>query len=72
MARRNSNALYVEPADAGGYQTTWGGSNHPVKITKTQQQAIDAAHRIAPEAPVHVARVRDTVHGHRDQFRKVH
>jgi hypothetical protein len=72
MARRNSNSLYIEPRDSGGYKATWGGSSHPVQATRTQQQAIDAAHRMAPEAPVHVARVRDTEYGHRDQFRRVH
>ncbi len=72
MARRNSSAVYVEPAGAGGYTATWGNANKALKTTRTQQQAIDAAHKMAPEASVHVARVRDTKYGRRNQFRKAH
>lgn len=72
MGKRNSSAIYIEPRDAGGYKATWGNSSSPVVTTPTQKQACDAAHKRHPDAAVHVARVRDTDHGHRDQFRKVH
>lgn len=72
MAIRNKKALYVEPREQGGYKATWGNSNEPVQITATQQEAIEAAHKRAPNAAVHVARVRDTKYGHCDQFLKVH
>jgi hypothetical protein len=72
MAQRNRNALYIEPNGPKSYKATWGGSPQPVKVSKTQQRAIEAAHKLAPAAPVHVARVRDTKYGHRDQFRRVH
>lgn len=68
---KNSKAIYVEPTKSG-YRATFGNSTRIVAAKPTQKQTIAAAHKAHPDAAVHVARVRDTVGGNRDKFRKVH
>jgi uncharacterized protein YdaT len=70
MPNRNKNAFYVEPHKDGGYSVTKGGANRASDIKDTQKEAVQRAHQIDPNAPVHIARVRHTSKGDPDQYRK--
>ena len=71
MPNKNKNAFYIEPNDNGGYNITKGGGKRASDTTDTQAEAIQRAKELNPDAPIHVARVRDTDKGHRDQYRRI-
>ena len=62
--------LFVEQRPDGKYKLTEKGNTTPLAVTKTQAKAIDKAQMIAPEATVHVERVRNIGPG-RDKWRKI-
>ena len=62
--------LFVEQRDDGKYKLTEKGSAKPIAVTDTQREAIDKAQRVAPDATLHVERVRDIGPG-RDKWRKI-
>jgi hypothetical protein len=63
------NEIYVERRDEGDYAVRRPGSDRASAVTPTQSEAIDRAREIAPNAAVHVERVRDTNRGGRDKWR---
>jgi hypothetical protein len=62
--------VYIERRDGGDYAVRRGGSGRASAVEPTQREAINRAKEIAPTAPVHVERVRDTNVGGRDKWRK--
>jgi hypothetical protein len=62
--------LFVEQRPDNKYNVIEKGSPKPLAITKTQAQAIQKAQKIAPDAALHVERVRDIAPG-RDKWRKI-
>jgi hypothetical protein len=50
--------LFVEQRPDHKYKVTEKGSTNPLAVTKTQAEAIQKAQRIAPDAALHVERVR--------------
>lgn len=70
MANKNKNAFYIEPNNNGGYNITKGGGKRASDTADTQGKAIERAKDLNPDAPIHVARVRETDKGHPDQYRK--
>jgi Uncharacterized protein conserved in bacteria (DUF2188) len=51
--------LFVEQRLDQKYKVTEKGGTKPLAVTKTQAEAIQKAQRIAPDAALHVERVRD-------------
>lgn len=70
MTNKNRNQVYVERRNDGDYAVRRGGADRASAVESTQREAIDRAREIAPNAPVHVERVRDTKVGGRDKWRK--
>ena len=70
MTNKNRNQIYVERHESGDYAVRRGGAERASAVESTQRAAIDRAKEIAPNAPVHVERVRDTSVGGRDKWRK--
>jgi hypothetical protein len=70
MSNKNNDQFYIERRDGGDYAVRRGGSDRASAIEHTQHEAIDRAKQIAPNAPIHVERVRDTNIGGRDKWRK--
>ena len=70
MSGKNSGQFYVERRDDGKYTGTRGGASRASVVGDTQKEAIQGVKEIAPDAPVHVERVRNTDVGHRDKWRK--
>lgn len=62
--------IYVERRPEGDYAVRRPDSDRASAVTPTQSEAIDRARQIAPNAAVHVERVRDTDRGSRDKWRK--
>lgn len=62
--------LFVEQRPDGKYNLTEKGSTKPLALTTTQGKAIDKAQTIAPDAALHVERVRNIGPG-RDKWRKI-
>jgi hypothetical protein len=69
MSGKNSGQFYVERRDDGTYKRTRGGASRASVVGSTQREVIDGVKGIAPGAPVHVERVRNTVVGRRDKWR---
>ena len=67
---KQPNEIYVEQRPNGQYAVLRPGAERASALTDTQKQAIDTAAKIAPEAAIHVERVRDTDAGGRDKWRK--
>jgi hypothetical protein len=67
---KNSGQIYIERRDEGDYAIRRGGADRASAVERTQGDAIDRARQIAPDAPIHVERVRNTDVGHRDKWRK--
>lgn len=70
MAGKNRDQIYIERRDGGDYAVRRGGAERASAVAPTQRDAIDRAREIAPGAPIHVERVRNTDTGHRDKWRK--
>lgn len=65
------NEIYVERREEeGDYAIRRPGSKRPSDVKPTQAQAIERAGEIAPDAAIHVERVRNTHKGSRDKWRK--
>lgn len=67
---RNHDQIYIERRDSGDYAVRRGGADRASAIERTQKEAIERAREIAPDAPIHVERVRHTDVGHPDKWRK--
>ncbi|MFK4447133.1 hypothetical protein ABH944_007420 [Caballeronia udeis] len=65
-----SNNLYVERRPDGSYAVTKPGAQRASAVESTQQQAIERARQINPDAAIHVERVRNTSGGNPDKWRK--
>jgi hypothetical protein len=62
---------FIEPTDDGRFSVKAAGANRASAICDTQAEAIAQALEYNPDNKPHVARVRNTVAGHPNQFRKV-
>lgn len=62
--------LFVEQREDGKYKLTEKGNAKPLAVTDTQRKAIDKGQKIAPDAALHVERVRNIGPG-RDKWRKI-
>lgn len=60
---------FVEQREDGKYRVLKPGADRASAVTDTQKEAIDTAHRMNPEATVHVERVRNVGPG-RDKWRE--
>jgi hypothetical protein len=65
----SNDQFYVERRPDGSYAASRGGADRASAIERTQAEAIERAREIAPNAPIHVERVRNTNRGHRDEWR---
>ena len=63
--------LYVERRLQGDYAVRRANSQRASAVESTQARAIQRAKEIAPEAAIHVERVRTTAEGSRDKWRKL-
>lgn len=63
--------LFIERRDQGDYAIRRPGAERASGIASTQQQAIEQARKLDPNASILVERVRDTNVGGRDKWRKV-
>jgi hypothetical protein len=63
--------LYIERREQGDFAIRKPGSERASAILPTQAKAIERAHKINPDAAVHVERVRETSVGGRDRWRKL-
>ena len=70
MALSKKKEIYVERRAEGDYAVRRPGSDRASAVEPTQEQAIERAREIAPDAAVHVERVRHTTHGKPDKWRK--
>jgi hypothetical protein len=68
MAKK-PNEIYVERRPDGQYAVTRPNADRASAITPTQGQAIEREGEIAPDAAIHVERVRNTNVGHPDKWR---
>jgi len=62
--------IYIEQRDQGDFAVRRPGSERASDVLPTQGEAIKRAAEIAPEAAIHVERVRHTSVGKPDQWRK--
>ena len=70
MTNKNNDQFYIERRDGGDYAVRRGGAERASAVESTQRAAIERAHEINPNAPVHVERVRNTNVGQPDKWRK--
>lgn len=70
MRMTNDDQFYIERRPDGNYAASRGGANRASAIERTQAEAIQRAKEIAPDAAIHVERVRNTNRGSRDHWRK--
>jgi Uncharacterized protein conserved in bacteria (DUF2188) len=62
--------LFVEQRPGHKYKITEKGNSKPLAVADTQVEAIQKAQRIAPDAALHIERVRDVGPG-RNKWRKI-
>ena len=62
--------LFVERRPQGDYAVRRPNSDRASDVLPTQQAAIDRARELNPGQAPHVERVRHTIRGHPDQWRK--
>lgn len=62
--------LFVERRHQGDFAVRRANSERASAVAPTQAKAIEKAHKLEPEAPVLVERVRYTNRGKPDQWRK--
>jgi uncharacterized protein DUF2188 len=67
MNRKN---LYVEQRPQGDFAVRKAGSERASAVEKTQAKAIERAREISPGVAPDVERVRHTIRGKPDQWRK--
>lgn len=68
--KMSDKRLYVERRPEGGYAVRRANSDRASAIEPTQAKAIERAKELEPEGAIHVERVRHTVEGNPDQWRK--
>jgi hypothetical protein len=68
-SRSDMNELFVTRREDRRYNVLRPDAQRPSAVTDTQRQAIDRAKQIAPDAAVHIQRVRAIPRGP-DKFRK--
>jgi hypothetical protein len=61
--------VYIERRPQGDYAVRRPESERASAVESTQADAINRAREIAPDAAIHVERVRDTDRGNRDKWR---
>jgi len=61
--------VYVEQRPSGDFAVRRPGSERASAVERTQHGAIERAREIAPNAAVHVERVRHTNRGRPDEWR---
>ena len=61
--------IYIEQRPQGDYAVRRPGSERASAVEQTQAEAIERAREIAPNAAVHVERVRHTNRGNPDEWR---
>ena len=64
------DTIYIEPLPNGGFGAKHEGGKRAFIKADTQGEVIKGARAKHPDAPIHVARVRDVGPG-RDKFRKI-
>lgn len=64
-----SDEFFVERRADGRYNVEKPNAQKASAVTNTQREAINRAHRMNPEATVHIERVRNVGPG-RDKWRK--
>jgi hypothetical protein len=69
MSDENDN-LFVERREEGDYAVRKPDSDRASAVEPTQQEAIDRARELNPDAAIHVERVRNTTGGSPDKWRK--
>ena len=62
--------FFIEQRDGGDYAIRRPDSDRASAVTPTQQEAIERAKRMDPNATIHVERVRNTKCGGRDKWRR--
>ena len=62
--------LYVERREEGDYAIRRPGSERASDVRETQAEAIERARDIEPDAAIHVERVRFTIRGTPDKWRR--
>ena len=62
--------LYVERRPQGDYAVRRPNSERASTVKDTQAEAIDSARQLEPGAAIHVERVRHTLKGKPDKWRK--
>lgn len=65
-----SKNVYIERRPQGDYAIRKPNSDRASDVKPTQGEAIERAREIAPDATVHVERVRHTDVGNPDKWRK--
>lgn len=65
-----TDKIFVEQRDQGDYAVRRPNSQRASAIAPTQAKAIEEARRLNPDGPVLVERVRNTVKGKPDKWRK--
>jgi hypothetical protein len=70
MAKKEPKERSIERRPEGDYAIKRPGSARASGVKDTQAEAIETAREIDPGAAIHVARVRNTNRGGRDQWRK--
>ncbi len=66
----NKDQLYVERRPQGDYAVRKPNSERASAVLPTQAEAIERARELNPDGRPLVERVRETVRGGRDQWRK--
>ena len=66
MAKRE---IYIERISEGDYAIRRPGSERASAVEQTQAEAIERGREIAPNAAIHVERVRYTNNGRPDEWR---
>lgn len=61
--------LYVERQSDGTYAVKERNNSRPIATGRTQEEAIQAAHRLRPGVKLDIERVRDTDRGSPDKWR---
>jgi hypothetical protein len=66
----NENRFYIERRPDGDWAVRRGDSERASTVAPTQEEAIQKARKLDPNAAIDVERIRDTKSGKRDKWRK--
>jgi Uncharacterized protein conserved in bacteria (DUF2188) len=70
MTTMADKRIYVERRPEGDYAVRRPDADRASAVEPTQREAIERARELNPGVAPHVERVRNTVHGSRDKWRK--